>query len=798
MTDKPGRKTKDPPERKSLSGRSQRVLEYLTPGLAGLAAVFCLFVLIQWVSGYFRRVGGNLASVPMAPLTAILFLLTATALFFQRRKTVSQPIALCIGIIAGLIILISLLVLAQFLNLLPTDIESSLTGAATSKSGFIIGRISPITAGLFIVVSASLLISNAGVKSHKLTLLADSLSLAVLATAGAITLGYWYRAPLFYGGTTIPVALLTGVGFLLMSAAQLFSTPESFFRRFLVSTSVAAQICRAIIPIFVIGRLALPYIEGSIRNLVSPSLASTVSLGSTLVISVTIVIVLWLVSRRIDSRIAHNESALRASEGKYRTLVDNSLVGVYRSSLKGDFLYANDAAIKMFGFDSADEIMARGIPARHKNPADWAILISELQQNGKVDGLEMELATMAGEVRNILTSATLEGDIISGMVVDITERKQADERFRSIFDASVDGILLADPETRHLFMGNRALCQMIGYTNDEIKNLSIANIHLEEDLPRILKDFEAQAKGLVKLTQDVPLKKRDGSIIYVDIKSSQVKITGKNYLAGIFRDSTERRSAEDALSESERLYRSLFENMLNGFAYCKMLFKEDKPYDFIYLSVNDAFENLTGLKNVIGKKVTEIIPGILEDNPELFEIYGRVASTRKPERFETFVPGLEMWFSISVYSPAKEYFVAVFDVITERKKAEEQLRTAEENFRNSQDESPLGIRIVTSNGELLYANKAILNIYGYSSVDKLRATPAEERYTAESYSEHLQRRELRRQGKPVPPDYEISIVRKDGSIRRLSVSRKEVTWNGEIQFQVIYQDITGRKLERRN
>jgi len=131
MTDKPGRKTKDPPERKSLSGRSQRVLEYLTPGLAGLAAVFCLFVLIQWVSGYFRRVGGNLASVPMAPLTAILFLLTATALFFQRRKTVSQPIALCIGIIAGLIILISLLVLAQFLNLLPTDIESALTGAAT-------------------------------------------------------------------------------------------------------------------------------------------------------------------------------------------------------------------------------------------------------------------------------------------------------------------------------------------------------------------------------------------------------------------------------------------------------------------------------------------------------------------------------------------------------------------------------------------------------------------------------------------------------------------------------------------
>ncbi len=96
--------------------------------------------------------------------------------------------------------------------------------------------------------------------------------------------------------------------------------------------------------------------------------------------------------------------------------------------------------------------------------------------------------------------------------------------------------------------------------------------------------------------------------------------------------------------------------------------------DFIYLDVNNAFEALTGLRNVIGKKVSEVIPGIRATDPELFDIYGRVASTGTPDRFERYVEALGMWFSVSVYSPRREYFVAVFDVITERKRAEAALR----------------------------------------------------------------------------------------------------------------------------
>jgi len=140
---------------------------------------------------------------------------------------------------------------------------------------------------------------------------------------------------------------------------------------------------------------------------------------------------------------------------------------------------------------------------------------------------------------------------------------------------------------------------------------------------------------------------------------------------GTIIDHTQRQESAFALIKSEERYCSLFENMHEGFAYCKMIFNNDFPVDFIYLSTNQKFEKLTGLKDVVGKKVTEVIPGFPETNPELVALYGRVALTAQPEQTESYLPLLDMWLSISVYSDKKDFFYVVFDVITERKFAEE-------------------------------------------------------------------------------------------------------------------------------
>jgi PAS domain S-box-containing protein len=124
---------------------------------------------------------------------------------------------------------------------------------------------------------------------------------------------------------------------------------------------------------------------------------------------------------------------------------------------------------------------------------------------------------------------------------------------------------------------------------------------------------------------------------------------------------------------------------------------------------------------------------------------------------------------------------------------EYELRASESNFRHSLDDSPLGVRISTTEGETIYANRAVLDIYGYDSIEELKKTPLKERYTPESYAEFQLRKEKRLRGEFGPSEYEISIVRKNGEIRHLHVFRKEIFWNGKKQSQVIYQDITERR-----
>ena len=80
-------------------------------------------------------------------------------------------------------------------------------------------------------------------------------------------------------------------------------------------------------------------------------------------------------------------------------------------------------------------------------------------------------------------------------------------------------------------------------------------------------------------------------------------------------------------------------------------------------------------------------------------------------------------------------FWAKAEISTERKQIEDALRKSEENFRHSLDDSPLGVRISTVEGETIYANRAILDIYGYDSIEELKNTPLKERYTPESYAE---------------------------------------------------------------
>ncbi len=386
---------------------------------------------------------------------------------------------------------------------------------------------------------------------------------------------------------------------------------------------------------------------------------------------------------------------------------------------------------------------------------------------------------------------------------DVTERKRSEEALREsqaqlqlISDNVLDLVAETSLDGTYVYV-SPSYETVLGYPPQRLMGTSAFAFVHPEDLERVQAAFaEAIQQGAGRV--EFRYRHADGRYVWVDtlgkVFIDEAGAPGGAVLST--RDITEQKRAEDtltleraALRESEARYRSLFENLLNGIAYCRMLFEDDRPVDFVYLEVNRTFGELTELKNVVGRKVTEVIPGIRQSHPEVFEIYGRVALTGRPERFEVYLKPLERWLAISVSSPRKEYFVAVFDNITERRVAEESLRLQSAALHAAAD----AIMITDRAGVIEWVNPAFTQLTGYTAEEALGKPP----------------RDLVKSGKHAPAFFkefwetilarqtwrgEIINRRKDGS---LYTERQTVTpildASGAItHFVAIKNDITER------
>jgi diguanylate cyclase (GGDEF)-like protein/PAS domain S-box-containing protein len=403
-----------------------------------------------------------------------------------------------------------------------------------------------------------------------------------------------------------------------------------------------------------------------------------------------------------ESECKRVEKVLRESEEKYRLIFEHSPLGLLSFDKKGVIVACNDNFVQIIG-SSREKLI--GLNMLNLPDKDMVFAVRQALNGGQgsYEGIYSSITAKKNTpVRCLFTPMNIGRDGITGgvgIIEDITERKrlelelaQANENnFLNIIDSAADGILIADIESRKFYRGNPAICRMLGYSPEEIKNLGVMDIHPEKDIPYIMDQFEKLAKGEMTVSRDLPVKRKDGSVIYGDVNSTTITLSGKTYILGFFHDNTERKNAEiereaalDLLRKSEKYFKEITENSSD------IVIITDKNGDIKYCS--RSIERFTGYKpeELIGRSGFSIIhPDDVER--ALFDYSKAIQATDSaiPNSFRIVCKdGSERCFEglgkNLLNNPDVAGFVMNVRDITERRQAEAQRESAIKALKESE------------------------------------------------------------------------------------------------------------------
>jgi PAS domain S-box-containing protein len=297
-------------------------------------------------------------------------------------------------------------------------------------------------------------------------------------------------------------------------------------------------------------------------------------------------------------------------------------------------------------------------------------------------------------------------------------------------------------------------------SDDEIGDLARSFNRMTADLRNITaskSELEREVDERKRAEEDLQTKNEELNAINEELTALQEEL---------HQNIEELTKAEQEVRSSREQYRNLFETMAEGFAVHEILCDDQgTPVDYRFLSLNPAFEKLTGLKerDVIGKRATEVLPGI---EPFWIRIYGKVALSGKPAHFENYSQELDRHYEVDAYSPEPGKFATLFLDITERKRGEQALKESEERYRLVADFTYDWEFWVDPLGNLRYVSPGAERILGRpvkqgSSLEELLCQVVH----PDDKEKRLRHLEQEKTGTGRPFEMEYRIIRQDGATR---------------------------------
>ncbi len=494
------------------------------------------------------------------------------------------------------------------------------------------------------------------------------------------------------------------------------------------------------------------------------------------------------------------ENKLKESEKRCSELVNNSMVGIYKTNMNGEILFANNAMVNIFDFKSIKDLKRKKLSQLYKHPEDWNNTIQKLRKNGSFSHMEVEMVTNNKTPVTILLSSYVEDNFISGMILNISKRKkieeelkEREEKYRKVFNNANDMIslnLMKDNGLPGKFIEiNEVGIERLGYTRDEFLDMTPSDIvdpNKQFEMSRNAQKLKENGNVEFEITHLT----KNGKKIPVEVNNHLFELDGQKVALAISRDITERKKTELELIDSEARFRMLFERS-------KAVMTLIDPNSGDIIDANSSAANFYGYpKEELRKMNINQIDLSPEKNSKAINIdmiHG--SNFILPQKLANGEIRTVEVFNSPIEFKGKTVVFSIVNDITQRKKMENALRKSEEKYKTLFDEDPYFNIVLSTDGTILDVNNTITKIMGISKDDMIGKNFAQlQSITEENKQDYDSKIKRILKGEYVEP-FESHFTDMNGDISWVLIHLKAIMDYGNISYILaIGSDITKRRI----